>query len=702
MDWFLNTLSPWQWGVILAVPPAIVALYFLKLTRQPLEVPSTYLWSKTIEDLHVNSLWQRLRENILLYLQLLLLALAILACLRPGWQGSRLTGERFIFMLDASGSMQASDVSPSRFAAAKQQIADMIHALDGVQVAMLISFSDSAKIEQSFTSNTTLLLRALEDTRVTNRRSDIGEALVAASGLANPGRFGSRENPDDVAAPEARPATVFVFSDGGFPPASKFQQGNLTFRYVKIGSAPEEVSNLAVAAFTADRNPEKPQKLQAFGRIENYGLADVETEVSLYVDGQLRDVSKVKVPAATAIDALSDAPAPKKEKKSQAEEEETNVQRQYVPGSAGVQFELGELDSGKLELRIEKGGTLVDHLALDNSGWTAIQPTRRIKVLVVSPRNDALDLALTTKLSQRQADVTFQTPDLLAKDTYRQSSAAGAWDLIIFDQCAPDKMPACNTLTIGKLPPGNAWKGAAMLAANPGVIDIDRAHPLMQYVELADVAIAEAMPLKGPSGATSLVDADCGTILAIAPREGYEDIVMGFEIYGQATKDGKTELTLNTNWPFRHSFAMFVRNLLEYFGAGRGDLVAPTFRPGSTVNLRTDSPVEKVEVETPSNRREEILRGTSSGFSYTGAESLGIYQVREGKNPDPLQQFAVNLFDSNESSIAARPFVVVGAAESATSDTATQARQEIWPWLLIGAFVVLMVEWYIYNRRVYL
>ena len=61
-------------------------LYFLKLKRQPLEVPSTYLWHKSIEDLHVNSIWQRLRQNLLLFLQLLLVASAILALLRPGWQ----------------------------------------------------------------------------------------------------------------------------------------------------------------------------------------------------------------------------------------------------------------------------------------------------------------------------------------------------------------------------------------------------------------------------------------------------------------------------------------------------------------------------------------------------------------------------------------------------------------------------------------
>ncbi len=78
MNW-INTLS-WPWWIVLAsIPPAVLSLYFLKLRRRPVEVPSTMLWRKALEDLHVNSIWQRLRNNILLWLQLLFLLLAILA-----------------------------------------------------------------------------------------------------------------------------------------------------------------------------------------------------------------------------------------------------------------------------------------------------------------------------------------------------------------------------------------------------------------------------------------------------------------------------------------------------------------------------------------------------------------------------------------------------------------------------------------------
>jgi hypothetical protein len=156
-EWFRNTLAPWQWGLLALVPPAIIALYFLKLRRMPLEVPSTYLWKRSIEDMHVNSLWQRLRRNLLMFLQLLLVGLAILALLRPGWEGSRLEGQRFVFLIDNSASMAATDTEdePDRLAEAKQLATGLIDQMDSGMSAMIISFADKPQVVQEFTSKCT-------------------------------------------------------------------------------------------------------------------------------------------------------------------------------------------------------------------------------------------------------------------------------------------------------------------------------------------------------------------------------------------------------------------------------------------------------------------------------------------------------------------------------------------------------------------
>ncbi|MCA9169173.1 MAG: BatA and WFA domain-containing protein, partial [Planctomycetales bacterium] len=153
-DWLTSplrgTLTGWQWLTLLAIPPAVVLLYFLKLKRHPIEVPSTFLWHRTIEDLHVNSIWQKLRQNLLLFLQLLLLLLAILACWRPSWEGTQFERDRKIFLVDTSASMSATDVAPSRLELAKQQILNIIdNDLKSGDVAMVISFSDRPIVEQS-------------------------------------------------------------------------------------------------------------------------------------------------------------------------------------------------------------------------------------------------------------------------------------------------------------------------------------------------------------------------------------------------------------------------------------------------------------------------------------------------------------------------------------------------------------------------
>ncbi len=117
---WMNMLAWWQWTILAAIPPAVILLYFLKLKRRPVEVPSTYLWQRSIEDMHVNSIWQRLRRNLLLFLQLLIIFLAMLALLRPGCRGHKLIGNRFVFLIDNSASMSATDQKPTPNAAPRR------------------------------------------------------------------------------------------------------------------------------------------------------------------------------------------------------------------------------------------------------------------------------------------------------------------------------------------------------------------------------------------------------------------------------------------------------------------------------------------------------------------------------------------------------------------------------------------------------
>src|SRR5438477_247065 len=92
------------------------------------QVARTFLWKKSYEDLHVNSLFQWLRRNILLLLQLLIALFLIGALLGMNLYGRSGATRFYILMIDNSASMSATDVSPSRLEAAKKAALEEIEA----------------------------------------------------------------------------------------------------------------------------------------------------------------------------------------------------------------------------------------------------------------------------------------------------------------------------------------------------------------------------------------------------------------------------------------------------------------------------------------------------------------------------------------------------------------------------------------------
>jgi hypothetical protein len=650
----LNTLTWWQWALLGAVPIVIVLLYFLKLRRQPLEVPSTYLWSRTIEDLHVNTIWQRLRRNLLLFLQLLAILLLTIALLRPGWRGTQLTDHRLIFLLDNSASMSATDEQPSRLAVAKQRALALVDQMSTGDVAMVISFSNTAQT-QSFTESRRALRREIEAIAPTNRPTNIQEALRAAAGLANPGLTRLADN---QAVNESLPATMYIFSDGGFPAVPEFSLGNLSPVFVPVGQP--ATPNLSIIAFTTDRNPEQPDRLQAFASVANFGGAPASVILELMLGDQSLDMVELKIAAGE---------------------------------EAGWHFDLPDLDEGVLRAVLHAD----DALALDNAASTAINRPRLARVLVVSPGDEALHTAFTTEQVQLIADVTLVEPTVLKDEMHLRLAAAGSYDLIVYDRCQPPQLPQANTLFLGTLPPGDTWK-AGPVGGPPTIIDIDRMHPLTQLVDMSYVVIAEGRPLRPPIGSTVLFDSVIGPMLAIGPREGFEDAVLGFPLLSE--EEGET--VPNTTWQRRPSFPVFIYNAVRYLGGSHGALTVANVAPGSSITLRSPAHIDSITVTNPRGETRRLERAGQAPFAYTDTQELGVYEVHEGKDASPAQRFVVNLFDPRESNLQPRASLELGH-ETVPGQAATAAtRHELWKWIVVVGLLVLIFEWYVYNRRVYL
>lgn len=466
---FRNTLSPTSWIVLGMIPPAIFALYFLKLKRQPLEVPSTYLWHRVIEDLHVNSLWQRLRKSLLLLLQLLLVALAMLALLRPGWQGETLEGQRFIFLIDKSASMSATDTDDgsARLDEAKRRVEALVDQLDSDMSAMIITFAEQPDVVQEFTNNKRLLREALARIEPSAGRTDLRGALELADGFANPDRVMNEEGDQDFEVTAQQDVELYIFSDGRFPSVEDFSLGNLRPLFLPIGTF--EAQNLAITAFNTRRNDARPELQQAFVQVANLGTDEQTTVVELQLDERLLDATELTIPAG---------------------------------GVASATFQLSGESQGSLRARLDIPADFTDRLELDNQAYAVFTQQNDGRVLLVTPGNAALESALSTERANRLAEVERVSPDSLQTAEYREQSQTELYDLILFDQCVPPTMPQAHTFFIGRHPPLDDWQKQAPAEPifAPQIIDWQRSHPLLGLVELGNVQIADSLLARPPLG----------------------------------------------------------------------------------------------------------------------------------------------------------------------------------------------------------
>ena len=93
-----------------------------------------------------------------------------------------------------------------------------------------------------------------------------------------------------------------------------------------------------------------------------------------------------------------------------------------------------------------------------------------------------------------------------------------------------------------------------------------------------------------------------------------------------------------------------------------------------------------------------MVRGARPEFLFTNTNQLGIYTVE--RDDGTLRSFAVNLLDPNESNIEPRPSIQIGNERLTAGQQSTPPR-EMWKWFALAALLLLLLEWYIYNRRVY-
>ncbi|MBI1177528.1 VWA domain-containing protein [bacterium] len=271
----MNFLEPAAFWFALALP-VVVVFYLLKRKRVVKLISSTLLWQKFLAENQANAPFQKLRKNWLLFLQLLMLILVILALARPYFAAETKPTRLRVLVLDASASMQATDVKPSRAEEARAEALKFVDGLRDNESMIVLQVGAITEVKQSKTSEKAALRRAINDYKPTDSITRLDEALRLAETLIK-----NEQDPE-----------IHLFSDGAFPFPEGFETKPLPLVYHRIGVSSD---NAGITAMDVRANPDNAAQRAIFASVSNASSNVISGRLELSFNGQTMDVKAIEM-----------------------------------------------------------------------------------------------------------------------------------------------------------------------------------------------------------------------------------------------------------------------------------------------------------------------------------------------------------------------------------------------------------------------
>jgi Ca-activated chloride channel family protein len=450
---------------LLALP--ILLLYMLRLRRREVMVSSHFLWRQVLQDTEANTPWQRLRRNLLLLLQLIILALLVLALARPAQVVETLSAGRTVLLLDASASMNAADVDgTTRFEAAKTQALQIISSLGAGDEMTIVRVSDVTEPLTPYTGDAQVLRQAVLAAQPGQGGGDWQTALtLAAAGAEGAENF-----------------NIIIIGDGNIPvDAGKLPETIPQPVFIPVGQSSD---NLAVSALAARALP--GQNPQLFAQVQNYGAEDAPVSLVVRLDGELWQSASQTISA--------------------------NSQRSFV-------FNV-DIPFSTAEASVVYDDDVTDYLALDDKAFTTTAEAGTRRALMMSERgNRFLEQILGSipGVQTFRGDVTQRLPEQ-------------PYDLYIFDGWLPEVLPTGDMLIINPPRSTPLFTVGEMTEEVNNILVPERAHPILTYVDFRAVNLRQFRPISEAAWAETLVQSDEGALLLAGTSEGRQIVLIPFDL----------------------------------------------------------------------------------------------------------------------------------------------------------------------------
>ena len=599
--------------------PIIILLHSLRYRRRDVQVSTLFLWEQVMREAHGSLGLRRLVQNLPLLLQLLLALLLTTALANPALTQSVAQSKDIILVLDVSASMQTRTPQGMRFDAARQHALEVLRNLPSGRQMAVIAAGQQPRVVTFFTDETALLRQAITALQPTEAPGNMREAILLALSFTQ-GR---------------KSQEVVVIGDGAYQRLDDLDLPRSRIRHIRVAGG---AGNVGITRFAFRRVPDATQQYEVLIAVKNFS----------------REVRQVPLNLTLRRQRLLER------------------QLDLAPGQEEVI--VAELQ-GSLQGVAQADIEVEDALALDNRAYGVLSSPAQTWVLVVGEGNYFLEQLLTALPGVHVNIAPQVSPESLPQ-------LLEANHLLIFNGVQPPPLQRGNYLLINTVPQDDRLLTQGKVA-QPQVLDWEREHPLLRFVDLAELRIEEALALQPQAGTQSLVDGDGYSLMSLIEQPALRIVTLGFDL-------------MQSDLPLRVAFPVFIHNLLQWVNPDAGGSTSGMVRAGTPYPIFFDAPVEQVAIRDPRGK-EQVYEVQGNPWIFSDAQQVGVYILRFGET---RRYLTVSLLDEAESDIDPADALptLTPAADGREFQAAGIVETPLWPYLLLGAVAIVFAEWYVWCR----
>jgi hypothetical protein len=274
------------------------------------------------------------------------------------------------------------------------------------------------------------------------------------------------------------------------------------------------------------------------------------------------------------------------------------------------------------------------------------------------------------------------------------------YDVVVFDAHSTDRLPPGSYFFFGGIPLIDGVDRGEFLE-NEVLLDWDDTHPVLQHTAVESLnahkrderGVVGWHDLKVPKEAVSIIEGTNGPVLSFFGRGRNQYLISAFSIFNE------DRTGLNTDWVFKGEPIAFMYDTLRFLAGSTTVGQMPPVKPGESFSVPVAPKYKNVEVRRPDNSSENIPVGAFNMASYGRTDRIGLYTVTTGISGEGTR--AVSLLDDQESFVAPNQEFRMASGDVKQTGGSELARRALWPYFLMALGGILFVEWFVYNKRVY-